>query len=257
MNYDEYLELAKSSALEAGKIITENFGERLEVDHKGKYDLVTKMDRKSERYIVDSINERFPDHDIVTEETDLEKTGSDYVWYIDPISGTTNYAHSLPVFSVSIGLTYKDEVIVGAANDPLRKELFYASKDDGAFLNDEKIHVSNVKELKDSVLGTSFSYDEEERKINLQHFNKLMPNVQGLRRSGSVAVDLPHVACGRMDGFWAIHLKPWDLAAGKLIVKEAGGKVTKLNGDKHHVKESYIMATNGEIHDEMIELLNS
>ncbi|MFW5928336.1 MAG: inositol monophosphatase family protein [Thermoplasmatota archaeon] len=257
MNYDEYLELAKSSALEAGKIITENFGERLEVDHKGKYDLVTKMDMKSEKYIVDSINERFPDHDIVTEETDLEKTGSDYVWYIDPISGTTNYAHSLPVFSVSIGLTYEGEVIAGAANDPLRKELFYASKDDGAFLNDEKIHVSNVKELKDSVLGTSFSYDEEERKINLQHFNKLMPNVQGLRRSGSVAVDLPHVACGRMDGFWAIHLKPWDLAAGKLIVKEAGGKVTKLIGDKHHVKESYIMATNGEIHDEMIELLNS
>ena len=257
MKYDEYLELAKESALEAGKIITENFGERIEIGHKGKYDLVTKMDMRSEKYIVDSINERFPDHDIVTEETDLEKTGSEYVWYIDPISGTTNYAHSLPVFSVSVGLTYQGEVIVGAANDPLREELFYASKGNGAYLNDEKLHVSDVDKLKDAVLGTSFPYDEDERKVNLKYFNKLMPNVQGLRRSGSVAVDLPHVACGRMDGFWAIHLKPWDLAAGKLIVQEAGGKVTKLDGDEHNVKDSYIIATNGKIHDEMIEVLNS
>jgi len=257
MKYDEYLELAKNSALKAGKIITKNLGEKIEVGHKGKYDLVTKMDMKSEKYIVESINERFPDHDIVTEETDLGGTGSDYVWYIDPISGTTNYAHSLPVFSVSVGLTYQGKVIAGAANDPLREELFYASKGNGAYLNNEEIHISDVDKLKDAVLGTSFPYDEDERKVNLKYFNKLMPNVQGLRRSGSVAVDLPHVACGRMDGFWAIHLKPWDLAAGKLIVKEAGGKVTKLDGDEHHVREPYIMATNGKIHDEMIEVLNS
>ncbi len=255
MKYDEYLELAKNTALKAGKIITKNFGEKIEVGHKGKYDLVTKMDMRSEEYIVNSIKDKFPDHDIVTEETDLEKTGSDYVWYIDPISGTTNYAHSIPVFSVSIGLTYKDDIIVGAANDPLRVELFYASKGNGAYLDGERIYVSEVNKLKDAVLGTSFPYDEDERKVNLKYFNRLMPNVQGLRRSGSVAVDLPHVACGRMDGFWAIHLKPWDLAAGKLIVKEAGGKVTKLDGDEHHVREPYIMATNEKIHDEMIKLL--
>ena len=253
---NEYMEFAKRTAEKAGDIITRYYNTDVDIDFKGKYDLVTEIDFKSEELIVNSIKERYPEHDIVTEETDWDKTGSDYIWYIDPISGTTNYSHSYPVFSVSIGLTLNDEIIAGAVFDPLRDELFCASNENGSYLNGDEIKVSDVSELEDSLIGTGFPYNIDERRKNLEYFNSMVPEIQGIRRCGSVAIDLCHVACGRLDGFWAVGLKPWDVSAGIIILEEAGGKVSNIDRNNYGLGDFDILASNGHLHDTMSLTLN-
>ncbi|MFW6041280.1 MAG: inositol monophosphatase family protein, partial [Thermoplasmatota archaeon] len=211
LDFEECLHFTKSTSEKAGDIIQRYFESTIKARYKGKYDIVTDIDLKTEKLIVKEIENNYPNHDIVTEETDLDRKDSDYTWFIDPISGTTNYLHGLPVFSVSIGLAYKKEPIIGAVFDPLRDELFSGAKGKSSFLNGREIEISKIKKLEESLVGTGFPYDINGRKKNLRYLNRIISKVQGIRRSGSVAIDLCHVACGRLDGFWAIGLKPWDV----------------------------------------------
>lgn len=253
---DELSDLAKDSALEAGDEVKKKFEDIKNVDFKGEYDLVTESDLLSEDIIVSNIKKDYPEHDIVTEESDLEQHGSEYTWYIDPISGTTNYAHGMPIFSISIGLVRDGDLILGVVYLPILDDLFTAVEGEGAYLNGEEITVSSTPKMKDSLVSTAFGYDIEEREENLELFQKVLPKVQGIRRCGSVAVDMSYVACGRLDGLWAIHMKPWDMAAGILIVEEAGGKATAVDSSEVRLQEGEALVTNGKINEEFAEILS-
>lgn len=255
MGYDDLLDVAKRSAVEAGKEIKSALKDKRDISFKGQYDLLTKMDKRSEEIIIENIKGSFTEHDIVTEESDLEQTGSDHTWYIDPISGTTNYAHGMPIFSVSIGLEKDGDMIAGVVYIPVLDELFWAQKDEGSYLNGEKITVSKTEKMEDSLVGTAFGYEIEERKENVELFKKVLPKVQGIRRCGSVAVDMSYVACGRLDGFWAVHMKPWDMAAGILIADEAGGTTAAIDNSKIDLHEGNALVTNGNIYREFSEIL--
>ncbi|HEY5600372.1 MAG TPA: inositol monophosphatase family protein, partial [Candidatus Manganitrophaceae bacterium] len=203
------------------------------------------------------IHRRFPDHQIMAEEGHGSKAPSPYRWVIDPLDGTTNYAHGFPFFCVSIGLEVEGSVLLGVVYDPLRRELFVAEKGKGATLNDKPISVSQVDVLKKSLLVTGFAYDiRVHPKNNFNHFVNFSLSAQGVRRTGSAALDLCYVAAGRLDGFWELKLNPWDTAAGSLMMLEAGGKVTDLAGKPYSIYDPEILATNGKIHRQMIEILN-
>lgn len=228
------------------------------VESKGLHDYVSYVDKASERLIVDELTKILPEAGFIAEEGTSDKKGDEYNWIIDPLDGTTNYIHGLPPFCISIGLKQNSEVILGVIYEPNLNEMFKATKGNGAFLNDNPIHVSKTKILDSSLLATGFPYyDYSKLKNYINLFEWCMVNTRGVRRLGSAAVDLAYVACGRMDGFYEYGLSPWDVAAGSIIVSEAGGLVTDFSGEQNHIFGKEILAFNPLIHNEFKSILNS
>jgi myo-inositol-1(or 4)-monophosphatase len=254
MTSANFLSVAWEAASLAGTLIRAHWQEPKIIDYKGAIDLVTSVDRECERQIVEVLRNRFPKHSILAEEeTDRVGTEGHHRWIIDPLDGTTNFAHGYPQVCVSIALECDDEVILGLVYDPLRGECFKAVKGEGATLNGGSLHVSAVKELDKALLATGFPYDQREKAdLYLSFFKEFMTRSQGIRRNGSAALDLCYVACGRIDGFWELKLRPWDTAAGALIVAEAGGSLSDLSGNKFSIWGEETLASNGAIHDEMV-----
>lgn len=259
MDFDNIKRTAILASHEGGNILKDFFGKKLKVRHKGEIDLVTDADYLSEKAITKIIKENFPDHQIFAEEKkDYTDRTSPFIWFIDPLDGTTNFAHGLPIFCISIALQFKGSTIMGSVYDPTREEMFFALKGNGAYINDKRIRVSETKKLDKSLLVTGFPYDiRTSKENNLKHFQSFIMKAQAVRRLGSAALDLCYVASGRFDGFWEIKLSPWDVAAGSLMVQEAGGKVTSFMGEKLDIHGGEILADNGIIHKEMLEILRS
>jgi myo-inositol-1(or 4)-monophosphatase len=232
-------------------------GGRESVQFKGEVDLVTATDRDVEALLVEHIGGAFPDHAVVAEEgTAASAATGEYVWYIDPLDGTTNFAHAYPHFAISLGLARHGDPIFGLVHDPLRGETFVAHRGAGATLDGKEIRVSQVDTLDRALLATGFPYDRREKTdFYLAFLGDFMRRAQGIRRAGSAALDLCYVACGRLDGFWELHLKPWDTSAGALIVREAGGQVTDFRGGPFDPHGSQTVASNGRIHAAMVEVL--
>lgn len=252
-----FKKLAIEAAYQAGKLLRHNFhhGHRFELK-SGFRDLVTEFDRRAEELIVSLIQKNFPQHSILTEEGSVRPTNtSPYQWIIDPIDGTTNFAHGFPFFAVSIGLYYKDEALVGVVYNPIHDELFVGEAGHGAHLNGQPIRVSQTETLQESLVMTGFPYDERLIPKHLAWWERFAKKTQTLRRLGSSALALAYVAAGRADGYWELDLKPWDMAAAVLIVQEAGGKVTDLRGQTLNLYSGEVLATNGKIHDAMIQVL--
>ncbi|MBI2083740.1 MAG: inositol monophosphatase [Deltaproteobacteria bacterium] len=257
-DFDRYLKFAVRIAQESGRIQMASYGRVKKIRFKGEINLVTEVDKRCEAMIIKNIRKNFPDHDILAEESGkARESGSDYKWIIDPLDGTTNYSHSYPLFCTSIGLEYRGKVIVGVVFEPNLRELFYAVRGKGAFLNRRRIHVSKIAKLRRALVSTGFAYNVQEVKSNnLDHFQNFIMTSQAVRRDGVAATDLCYVACGRFDGFWEINLFPWDVAAGSLIVEEAGGAVSHFDGSSLDIYGKEIVANNGRIHRAMIEVLN-
>ncbi|MBC7961799.1 MAG: inositol monophosphatase [Steroidobacteraceae bacterium] len=255
-NLQQYLDAAVEAARIAGAYQRYRFESTLKIDLKGDKDLVTEVDRESERLIVEHLRTRFPDHDMLAEEGDYLRSGSAFRWIIDPVDGTTNYAHGFPWFCTSIGLQFAGEMVAAVIYNPIYDELFTATKGGGAFLNGRRLAVSAHTPLKSALLGTGFPYDcASDPANNFANFIAFQKAARGIRRAGAAALDLACVAAGRLDGFWELKLKPWDVAAGLLLVSEAGGRVTTFDGSAYDVFNDRIVASNGLIHDEMIAML--
>jgi myo-inositol-1(or 4)-monophosphatase len=253
----KYKEVLEDASLEAANILLEYFDTDFKVSRKKHYsDLVTEVDKKSEAKIIEVIHSYFPEHNVLSEEIGNLNKSSDYVWIVDPIDGTVNYAHSVPVFCVSIALEVKKEVKLGLIYNPVSGEKFFSEKGKGAYIGEKKISVSDVSKLKDALLVTGFPYGAGENTDHcIDHFNNFIKFGLPIRRLGSAALDMCYVACGRFDGFWEVSLNPWDVAAGYLILNEAGGKLTDFTGNKYSIYNKQILATNGKIHNEMLEVL--
>ncbi len=254
-----FLELAVEAAKEAGELLRERLTSGMAYELKtSHHDLVTEADRLAERVILERIGREYPDHGILSEETPPARSQAPYRWVIDPLDGTVNYAHGIPFFSISIALEKKEEIVLGVVYDPLRDELFSAVAGEGAHLNlDRTITVSNVKRLRESLVSTGFAHRSELRERNLNYCGAFLPIAQSLRRLGSAALCLAYVAAGRLDGYWELNLKRWDLAAGCLLVKEAGGQVSDLGGRELSPTGGELVASNGIIHRQMLELFGA
>ncbi|MGB8952696.1 MAG: inositol monophosphatase family protein [Candidatus Aminicenantales bacterium] len=254
---EEYLQAARDAAREAGELLKKNFHKKGEIYYKGEVDLVTDCDNQSQRLIFSRLSSLFPHHDFLAEEGLNKNQGAEFRWIFDPLDGTTNFAHKFPVFCVSIALEQRGEVVLGVVFDPMREEMFWAARGEGAYLNREKIKVSSTHDLGRSLLATGFPYDIRESRVNnIDHFAHFLLRAQAIRRCGSAALDLCCVACGRFDGFWELKLNPWDVAAGILIVEEAGGRTSDFKGEAFSIYGSDVLASNGLIHEPMIEVLN-
>ncbi len=257
MDIKNYHDFAVKVAKKAGKILLDYYQTNIKINYKGgdKRNLVTEVDMMSEKYIVDEIKKKFPDHCFLAEESgDCGIKPSDYKWVIDPIDGTTNYAHGYNFYAVSIALMHKNEVLTGVIYAPMLKELFHAGKGMGAFLNNKPLRVSKAENLETSLLATGFNQNEHGRNIPI--FQYILPKAQGIRRAGSAALDMAYTAAGRLDGYWEYAIYPWDIAAGVLLVEEAGGKITDLEGKPLKLDQPDIMtvlASNGKIHGEMVK----
>jgi myo-inositol-1(or 4)-monophosphatase len=256
-NLSKYKKVLLRAADEAGKILVKNFNTKFEIGRKKEYsDLVTEIDRKSESKIISTIHTSFPGHNILSEERGEVNLQSEYSWIIDPLDGTINYTRSLPIFCVSIALEIRKEIVLGLIYNPMNKEKFFAEKGKGAFFNGKKIYVSKTKYLKDSLLVTGFPYMAKENIDHcIDHFANFMKTGVPIRRLGSAAIDLCYVACGKFDGFWEVSLNPWDVAAGCLIITEAGGMLSDFKGKRYSIYGKQILVSNGIIHEEMIEVL--
>jgi myo-inositol-1(or 4)-monophosphatase len=240
-------------AREAGHLLMTYFERHIGFEYKGDVDLVTEADRASEKLIVQRIREAFPSHDVVGEEGTRKDTGSEFRWYVDPLDGTTNFAHGYPVFCVSLGVESSGAVIAGVLYDPTRDELFTAEKGKGATLNGRPIQVSKTKTLSESLLATGFPSQKRHKNPNIHFYHQLTLRSHGLRRAGSAALDLASVASGRYDGFWEFNLNPWDTSAGVLLVLEAGGAVTRFDGSPWRIDSSETLASNTLLHPELVE----
>ena len=251
-----FLGTATEAALKSGAIQRGKYGQRVHIEHKGEINIVTEVDLACEAAIVELLRQRFPDHDIVTEEQEIERTGSPYVWYIDPLDGTTNFAHGYPCFCTSIGLVHEGRVIAGVVYDPMRQELFTAERGVGSFLNGQRLKVSAATELINALLLTGFPYNVREDVTNkLRLFGRFIGEARAVRRDGSAALDLCYVAAGRVDGFWEERLYPWDMMAGILMIEEAGGRVSRFDGTPVGARADEILASNGSLHQPMLDLL--
>jgi len=250
------LNFAVSVAKDAGRLLRDRVGTSIDIEHKGSINLVTDVDIASETLIRDAITTYYPRHEILAEEGGLAESSSEYRWIVDPLDGTTNYAHGYPNFCVSIALEHRGEIVLGVVYDPMREELFTAERGGGATFNNRAIRVSRTDELMQSMLSTGFPYDIKTSKLtNLDHWSNFAMNAQALRRDGAAALDLCYTACGRFDGFWELNLSPWDTAAGALMVTEAGGRVTDFSGGDFSNYKPEVVASNGLIHDRMIEVI--
>ncbi len=248
----EYLDAAIGIAREAGQLLLAHCGVDFEL--KGDYDLVTAADRASEQLIMKRLRERFPQHGIVAEEGGRAEMQAELRWYVDPLDGTTNFAHGFPMWNVTLALARRGEVIAGVVYDPLNRELFAAERGAGARLNGAPIHVSKAPTLNDSLLSTGFPSRKRHQNVNIHFYYQIAMLSHGVRRGGSAAIDLAYVACGRLEGFWEFGLNPWDMAAGTLLVEEAGGHCSGMRGENLDIEGRYVLADNGLIHDELLEL---
>jgi len=250
-------EAAVAIAREAGAILLEGYGRTHTAERKGTIDLVTEYDRRSEALILARVREHYPGHGVLAEESGAAPaTASDVRWVIDPLDGTTNFAHNYPFFCVSIGVEVAGRVVSGAIYDPVRDEMFAASLGGGATLNGAPIRVSSIDRVVDGLIVTGFPYDVREYPDrHLGPFRAFLTRAQAIRRDGSAALNFCYLAMGRFDGFWELRLSPWDVAAGALIVSEAGGRVTRWDGSAFTVEGREVLASNGSLHDEMMAVL--
>ena len=260
MNEDHigFLEAAIEAARIGGAVLSE-YGKRqapIAIGLKGVNDYVTEVDRASEKAVVDYLTSRFPDHSIVAEESSEQTRDKRFQWYIDPLDGTTNFIHGVPIYAVSVALYVDGKAAVGAVNDPVHQEMFHAIEGGGAFLNKEKIVVSERSSLKGSLLSTGFPFRAQGRlKEYMRSLETFILETAGVRRAGSATLDLCYTACGRYDGFWEMALSPWDVAAGALIVREAGGVVTDFLGRDGYLKTGNVLSANRRIHSSMLEII--
>ena len=249
-----FLETAMDIAREAGAIVTNMAERRIGFELKGDFDLVTEADRASEALIVERLQGHFPSHTIVGEEGGLRDRQSEYCWYVDPVDGTTNFAHGFTAYNVTMAVERHGELIAGVVFDPTRNEMFAAEKSGGAYLNGRRIHVSKAKGVADSLVATGFPSRKRHENINIHFYYQLAMISHGVRRAGSAALDLAYVASGRLDGFWEFGLNPWDMAAGILLIEEAGGRSSDMNGQPRTLRGKHVLADNGLIHEEMLQL---
>lgn len=253
---ESFIPAMSAIAREAGALLMQYFHQGLKIEYKGDADLVTAADRASEVLIRERIRAQFPTHDVLGEEQGLSDSGSEYRWYVDPLDGTTNFAHGYPVFCVSMALEHRSggvaERIAGVVYDPTRDEIFTAEKGKGALLDGEPIHVSKAAQLKECLLATGFPSHKRHKNPNIHFYHQITLRTHGVRRAGSAALDLCNVASGRFDGFWEFNLNPWDTAAGVLIVEEAGGKVTRYDGSPFELNSRETLASNGLLHDALL-----
>lgn len=258
LSADTLLEAAVAAGRAAGALLLNYTAAGFHVEYKNPINLVTDADHAAEQCVIDHIRSRFPSHRFLAEERGrVDEAPSPYLWIIDPLDGTTNFAHGYPTYCVSIGLEYQEKCLLGVIYDPSRDELFTAIDQRGAHLNGRPIRVSDTTDLGNSLLVTGFAYDiRETPRNNLDHFCSFALKAQGLRRTGSAALDLCYVAAGRFDGFWEVRLNPWDMAAGAVIVREAGGRLTNFSGEDLSIYEQELVASNGHIHEAMLSVLN-
>jgi myo-inositol-1(or 4)-monophosphatase len=253
---ESYLASAVEIAREAGALIAQLSHRPHEIHYKRPSDIVTEVDRRSEELIVERLRSRFPRHAIVSEEGGGQKTDSDYCWYVDPLDGTTNFAHGFPVYCVSLGIAFRNEVIAGVVYDPTRDELFTAERGSGAYLNQQRIHVSKCAHLSESLVATGFPPFMRDHELNIQLYYRFTRLTHGVRRAGSAALDLCSVAAGRFEGFWELKLNSWDKAAGSLLVTEAGGRITDLTGGPFELLGREVFASNGLVHEQMMAVFS-
>ncbi len=249
---DSYLDTAIAIAQEAGQILMAHSGVGFEL--KGDYDLVTAADRASEKLVVQRLQEHFPQHGIVAEEGGRAALEAEWRWYVDPLDGTTNFAHGYPLWNTTLALAHKGEVVAGVVYDPRNQELFAAERGGGARLNGAPIHVSKAPVLNDALVSTGFPSRKRHQNVNIHFYYQLAMQTHGVRRGGSAAIDLAYTACGRLEAFWEFGLNPWDMAAGTLLVEEAGGKVSGMRGEALNLHGPHLLADNGLIHEETLHL---
>jgi len=251
-----FLPAMSAIAREAGALLLQYFHQGLKIEYKGDADLVTAADRASEVLIRERVAKQFPSHDVLGEEQGLNDRGSEYRWYVDPLDGTTNFAHGYPVFCVSLGLEHRSGAettrVAGVVYDPTRDELFTAERGKGAQLNGEPIHPSKATQLKECLVATGFPSHKRHKNPNIYFYHQITLRTHGVRRAGSAALDLCNVACGRFDGFWEFNLNPWDTAAGALILEEAGGKISRFDGSPFTLDSRETLSSNGLVHDALV-----
>ncbi|MBP1728356.1 MAG: histidinol phosphate phosphatase [Deltaproteobacteria bacterium] len=253
---EKFRAVATALAREAGELQRASLWQPLQIEHKGTIDLVTEVDKASEALLVGGLQQAFPQHDFLAEENVYAGRGASHKWIIDPLDGTTNFAHGFPWFAVSMALEIDGEICLGVVYHPMMNELFCAVKGEGAELNGVRLQVSPRSPLQQSLLATGFPYDSAtDKENNFAHFANFQMSCRGIRRAGAAALDLAYVAAGRFDGFWESKLKPWDVAAGELLVREAGGRVSSFDGAAYSVYNHRIVASNGLIHEEMLAVL--
>lgn len=251
-----FLETAADIAREAGALVANYLEQRIGFELKGDFDLVTEADRASERLIVERLKSHFPAHAIVAEEGGGQEGSSEYRWYVDPLDGTTNFAHGFPAFNVTMGLEHSGELIAGVVFDPVRNEMFSAERGSGAYLNNRRIHVSKVPKIESSLVATGFPSRKRHENVNVHFYYQLAMLSHGVRRAGSAALDLSYVACGRLDAFWEFGLNPWDMAAGVLLIREAGGTCSDMNGGPLNLRGPHILTDNTLLHEPMLNLFS-
>ena len=254
---------ASQIAREAGALLKRYYEKGVAAEFKGDVDIVTEADRASEKLIAEHLRMQFPEHGVFGEEGARERLGAEYRWYVDPLDGTTNFAHGFPYFAVSMGLEHRGpglrddqdgEMVAAVLYEPLRDELFHAERGKGAWLNGKRVHASKCTQLQEALLATGFPSRKRHESPNVHFYHELTLRTHGLRRAGAAAVDLAYVACGRLEGFWEFNLNPWDTAAGMLLVEEAGGEITRFDGSKFQLNSHEVLATNGQIGGELREV---
>lgn len=249
-----YVEAAAGIAREAGALITAFAQRKIGFELKGEFDLVTEADRTSEKFIVESLEKLYPTHAIVAEEGGGQKGSSEFRWYVDPLDGTTNFAHGFPAYNVTLALERDGELIAGVIFDPTRDEMFSAERGSGAFLNGAPIGVSKTSKIETSLMATGFPSRKRHLNTNIHFYYQMAMSSHGVRRAGSAALDLAYVACGRLDGFWEFSLNPWDMAAGVLLIREAGGVCTDMRGNPLDLRGPHVLADNGAVHPAVLEM---
>lgn len=253
------LSYLENIARQAGAILRAGYDKEHQVGYKGVIDLVTEVDHQSEKFLLGEVQKDFPDHHIFSEESGIIQGNDEHIWYIDPLDGTVNYAHHIPIFCVSIAYAFHSDLTLGVVYDPMRDEMFLAERGKGSYLNGRSLHVSSATELQRSLLVTGFPYNAwDTPQDNFANFVKFGKLTQGVRRLGSAALDLCYVAAGRFDGFWEMSLNPWDVAAGGLISEEAGARVTNVNGGSDYISQPQsVIAATPDIHTHILEKLNT
>jgi myo-inositol-1(or 4)-monophosphatase len=249
-----FLQTSMEIAREAGSLLAKYFEQHVAFELKGEYDLVTGADRASEQLVIDRLRAHFPAHSIVAEESGSHDGSSDYCWYVDPLDGTTNFAHGFPMFNVTLALEHAGEIVAGVIFDPLRDEMFASERGSGAYLNQRRISVSKVSRLEDMLVATGFPSRKRHLDINVHFYYQLAMSTHGVRRAGAAALDLAYVACGRLDGFWEFGLNPWDMAAGILLIREAGGTCSGMKGEPANLRGPHLLADNGAVHPALLDI---
>jgi myo-inositol-1(or 4)-monophosphatase len=250
-----YLEISETIAREAGALLHGYFERRIGFELKGEFDLVTEADRASEKLVIERLQQHFPGHSIVAEESGGHAgSSSEYCWYVDPLDGTTNFAHGFPMYNVTLALEKSGEIVAGVIFDPERNEMFASERGGGARLNGRPIRVSGVKLIDDALVATGFPSRKRHQNVNVHFYYQLAMITHGVRRAGAAALDLAYVACGRLDAFWEFGLNPWDMAAGTLLVAEAGGRCSDMHGGAEQLRGPHLLADNGSVHAAILEI---